>query len=82
MSFFDDTAADAPVRDVPQSVPRLALDTSGAANARMRQDVLRMSREELEDKFLRLNDENLNLKQRINKQDDKIKRSGANTCFY
>ncbi|XP_055011929.1 LOW QUALITY PROTEIN: protein fantom-like [Boleophthalmus pectinirostris] len=74
MSFFDDTAADAPVRDVPQSVPRLALDTSGAANARMRQDVLRMSREELEDKFLRLNDENLNLKQRINKQDDKIKR--------
>ncbi|KAJ0029070.1 hypothetical protein NQD34_004067 [Periophthalmus magnuspinnatus] len=74
MSFFDDTAADAPVRDVPLNVPRLTLDTSGAANARVRQDVLRMSREELEDKFLRLNDENLNLKQHINKQDDKIKR--------
>uniref|UniRef100_A0A3B4BBU3 C2 domain-containing protein n=1 Tax=Periophthalmus magnuspinnatus TaxID=409849 RepID=A0A3B4BBU3_9GOBI len=69
MSFFDDTAADAPVRDVPLNVPRLTL-----ANARVRQDVLRMSREELEDKFLRLNDENLNLKQHINKQDDKIKR--------
>uniref|UniRef100_A0A3B4BDK6 C2 domain-containing protein n=1 Tax=Periophthalmus magnuspinnatus TaxID=409849 RepID=A0A3B4BDK6_9GOBI len=65
MSFFDDTAADAPVRDVPLNVPRLTL---------VRQDVLRMSREELEDKFLRLNDENLNLKQHINKQDDKIKR--------
>uniref|UniRef100_A0A8C6T9J8 RPGRIP1 like n=1 Tax=Neogobius melanostomus TaxID=47308 RepID=A0A8C6T9J8_9GOBI len=49
-------------------------DTSGNANARVRQDVLRMTREELEDKFLRLNDENLNLKQHINKQDDKMKK--------
>ncbi|KAK7891766.1 hypothetical protein WMY93_023729 [Mugilogobius chulae] len=74
MLYFDDTAADVPVRDTSLDVPRLTLDTSGAANARVRQDVLRMSREELEDKFLRLNDENLNLKQHINKQDDKIKK--------
>uniref|UniRef100_A0A3B4BEU8 C2 domain-containing protein n=1 Tax=Periophthalmus magnuspinnatus TaxID=409849 RepID=A0A3B4BEU8_9GOBI len=73
MSFFDDTAADAPVRDVPLNVPRLTLGLSQPSML-LRQDVLRMSREELEDKFLRLNDENLNLKQHINKQDDKIKR--------
>uniref|UniRef100_A0AAV2L1C1 Uncharacterized protein n=1 Tax=Knipowitschia caucasica TaxID=637954 RepID=A0AAV2L1C1_KNICA len=74
MSFLDDTATDVPVRDLSPNVPRLTLDTSSGANTRVRQDVQRMSREELEDKFLRLNDENLNLKQHINNQDDKIKK--------
>ncbi|XP_072291626.1 protein fantom [Eucyclogobius newberryi] len=74
MSCFDDTAADVPVKDISLDLPRLALGISGAANVRARQDVVRMSREQLEDKFLRLNDENLSLKQRINKQDEKMKK--------
>lgn len=43
-------------------------------NARARQDISRVSREELEDRFLRLHDETLLLKQHIHKQDDKIKK--------
>lgn len=74
MSLFDDTAADFPVRDITLNLPRSVVDTSGNANARVRQDILRMTREELEDRFLRLNDENLHFKQHINKQDDKIKK--------
>jgi len=33
-----------------------------------------MSREELEDRYLRLNEETLQLKQHIHKQDEKIKK--------
>lgn len=36
--------------------------------------VSRISREELEDRFLRLHDENMLLKQHARKQEDKIKR--------
>lgn len=39
-----------------------------------RQAVSRISREELEDRFLRLHDENILLKQHARKQEDKIKR--------
>lgn len=45
-----------------------------AQNARARQAILRVSREELEDRFLRLHEENLLLKQHTHKQEDKIKR--------
>lgn len=43
-------------------------------NVRTRQDILRVSREELEDRFLRLHEETLHLKQHIHQQDDKIKK--------
>lgn len=43
-------------------------------NVRTRQDISRVSREELEDRFLRLHEETLHLKQHIHKQDDKIKK--------
>uniref|UniRef100_A0A3B5BFW4 RPGRIP1 like n=1 Tax=Stegastes partitus TaxID=144197 RepID=A0A3B5BFW4_9TELE len=46
-------------------------------HARARQDISRVSREELEDRFLRLNEETLVLKQHIHKQDDKIKKLGT-----
>ncbi|KAG9341962.1 hypothetical protein JZ751_018279, partial [Albula glossodonta] len=45
-----------------------------AQNARERQAVSRVSREDLEDRFLRLHEENLLLKQHTHKQEDKIKR--------
>lgn len=43
-------------------------------NARSRQDVSRVSREELEDRFLCLQEENVFLKEHANIQDDKIKK--------
>ncbi len=43
-------------------------------NVRERQYVSKFSREELEDKFLRLHEENLTLKQHTCKQEDKIRR--------
>lgn len=43
-------------------------------DARLRPDIARMSRKELEDRFLQLYDESLLLKQHIHKQDDKIKK--------
>lgn len=43
-------------------------------NARNRQDVSRVSREELEDRFLYLQEENVHLKEHANIQDDKIKK--------
>ncbi|KAI3371040.1 hypothetical protein L3Q82_023522, partial [Scortum barcoo] len=55
----------------------LPTDSSVYQNARARQDISRVSREELEDRFLRLHEENLQLKQHIHKQDDKIKKLGT-----
>lgn len=52
----------------------LLTDPFGYQNARACQDISRASREELEDRFLRLHEENLLLKQQIHKQDDKIKK--------
>nr|XP_020504543.1 protein fantom [Labrus bergylta] len=79
-TLLDDTAADMPVRDVTVNLSRLPAaphDPSLYQNARMRQDISRVSREELEDRFLRLNEETLLLKQHVNKQDDKIKKLGT-----
>uniref|UniRef100_A0A671N2E9 C2 domain-containing protein n=1 Tax=Sinocyclocheilus anshuiensis TaxID=1608454 RepID=A0A671N2E9_9TELE len=72
----DETAGDIPVKDI-------TVNPSGAAtlpeallshNIRERQNVSKFSKEELEDKFLRLQDENLTLKQHACKQEDKIRR--------
>lgn len=52
----------------------LFLESVLSQNARERQNVSKFSREELEDKFLRLQDENLTLKQHTCKQEDKIRR--------
>ncbi|XP_007228260.3 protein fantom isoform X1 [Astyanax mexicanus] len=72
ISLLDESAEEVPVRDQP-------LNPSGACmleshNARARQAVAKVSREELEDRYLRLQDENLLLKQHTHKQEDKIKR--------
>ena len=48
-------------------------------NARGRQDFSRVPREELEDRFLRQHEDNLQLKQHIHKQDDKIKKWDTHT---
>ncbi|XP_068452620.1 protein fantom isoform X2 [Clinocottus analis] len=72
-SGLDETAADVPVRDVPYHLA----DPSANQIARARQDVSRLSREELEDRFLRVHDETLVLKQRIHKQEDTIKKLGT-----
>ena len=49
-------------------------ETSTTRTMKSRQAVSRISREELEDRFLRLHDENIVLKQHARKQEDKIKR--------
>lgn len=43
-------------------------------NARARKAVAKISREDLEDRYLRMQEENLLLKQHSHKQEDKIKR--------
>uniref|UniRef100_A0A674MG23 RPGRIP1 like n=1 Tax=Takifugu rubripes TaxID=31033 RepID=A0A674MG23_TAKRU len=70
MSNHDETAADVPVRDT-------AVPMSTLQNARSRQDVSRVSREELEDRFLYLQEENVHLKEHANIQDEKIKKLGT-----
>ncbi|XP_064016455.1 protein fantom isoform X2 [Pogoniulus pusillus] len=72
----DETVGDLPVRDVgltPAGNGGIQ-EPSMTQNAKARQAVSRISREELEDKFLRLRDENILLKQHANKQEDKIRR--------
>uniref|UniRef100_A0A665UMS9 C2 domain-containing protein n=1 Tax=Echeneis naucrates TaxID=173247 RepID=A0A665UMS9_ECHNA len=65
-AVLDETAADVPVRDPnPVCMSRSAADIS------------RVSREDLEDRFLRLHEETLLLKQHIHKQNDKIKKLGT-----
>ncbi|XP_059848808.1 protein fantom isoform X1 [Hypanus sabinus] len=72
----DETAGDLPVKDVGMSLAGTGTvqDLFGTQNTRARQAVSRISREELEDRFLRFHDENLLLKQHARKQEDKIKR--------
>ncbi|XP_042196383.1 protein fantom isoform X13 [Callorhinchus milii] len=72
----DETAGDLPVKDVGLCLAGIGglQESSAAQNARARQAVSRISREELEDRFLRLHDENFLLKQHARKQEDKIKR--------
>ncbi|CAL8358463.1 unnamed protein product [Lota lota] len=76
-TFADETAADMPVKDITLTLSHFApgpQDTSVGQNGRARQDIARVSREELEDRYLRLHDENLLLKQNNNTQEDKVKR--------
>ncbi|NXX50675.1 FTM protein, partial [Tricholaema leucomelas] len=72
----DETVGDLPVRDVGLTVAGNGgiQESSTTQYAKARQAVSRISREELEDKFLRLRDENILLKQHANKQEDKIRR--------
>ncbi|KAM8861872.1 protein fantom [Synchiropus picturatus] len=81
----DETAADEPVRDFPVArlVPSnrlpvpLASDFLNIQNTRAKQDASRMTRDDLEDRYLRLVDETLLLKQQVNQRDDKIKKLGT-----
>ncbi|XP_051485535.1 protein fantom isoform X2 [Apus apus] len=71
----DETVGDLPVRDVGLTLAGIkGLQEPATQNVRARQAVSRISREELEDRFLRLRDENILLKQHANKQEEKIKR--------
>ncbi|XP_017295330.1 protein fantom isoform X2 [Kryptolebias marmoratus] len=74
---LDETAADIPVRDTTVHPSQLAVapqDQSTCQNVRTRHDISKVSREELEDRFLRLHEETLQLKQHVHKQDDKIRK--------
>lgn len=72
----DETVGDLPVRDVGLTLAGIGglQESSTTHNVRARQSVSRIGREELEDRFLRLRDENILLKQHANKQEEKIKR--------
>ncbi|NWU88647.1 FTM protein, partial [Upupa epops] len=73
---IDETLVDLPVRDVgltPNKSGGLQ-ESSPVQHVRARQAVSRISRSELEDRFLRLHDDHILLKQHANKQEDKIKR--------
>uniref|UniRef100_A0A3Q2VCY0 RPGRIP1 like n=2 Tax=Haplochromis burtoni TaxID=8153 RepID=A0A3Q2VCY0_HAPBU len=73
----DETAADVPVKDVTVDLSRLTPappESSTYQHTRARLDISRVSREELEDRFLRLQEETLQLKQHSHKRDDLIKK--------
>uniref|UniRef100_A0AAA9SGV0 Protein fantom n=1 Tax=Bos taurus TaxID=9913 RepID=A0AAA9SGV0_BOVIN len=72
----DETAGDLPVKDIGLNLFGMGglQETSTTRTMKSRQAVSRISREELEDRFLRLHDENILLKQHARKQEDKIKR--------
>ncbi|OCT84240.1 hypothetical protein XELAEV_18022384mg [Xenopus laevis] len=72
----DETAADLPVRDLGPVATGNAPIQDGISfqSVKERQALSRISREELEDRYLRIHDENLLLKQHAHKQEDKIKR--------
>uniref|UniRef100_A0A3P9IYQ3 RPGRIP1 like n=1 Tax=Oryzias latipes TaxID=8090 RepID=A0A3P9IYQ3_ORYLA len=79
-SLLDETADDAPVKEVAAQQPRLPAverDLAGNRHAWAPQDVSRVSRDELEDRFFRLHEETLQLKQQIHKQDEKIRKLGT-----
>ncbi|XP_030907867.1 protein fantom isoform X3 [Melopsittacus undulatus] len=71
----DETVGDLPVRDVGLTPAGTeGLQESTTRNVKARQAVSRISRKELEDRFLCVCDENILLKQHANKQEEKIKR--------
>ncbi|KAM5263740.1 protein fantom isoform 2-T2 [Ctenodactylus gundi] len=72
----DETAGDLPVKDTGLNLFGVGGLQEASATRIMKpcQAVSRVSREELEDRFLRLHDENILLKQHARKQEDKIKR--------
>ena len=67
--FLETIFSDAAINDLG-----IFSETSTARTMKTRQAVSRVSREELEDRFLRLHDENILLKQHARNQADKIKR--------
>ncbi|XP_040184669.1 protein fantom isoform X2 [Rana temporaria] len=69
----DETAADLPVRDV-ESSPSGIQDYVSPQKVKARRAVSRITRQELEDRYLQMYDENFLLKQQGRKQEDKIKR--------
>ncbi|XP_070618022.1 protein fantom isoform X2 [Erythrolamprus reginae] len=69
----DETSEDLPVRDVGLNLGGHSESSTGQ-NVKARQIVSRIHREELEDRYLRLHEENILLKQHARKQEDKIKR--------
>uniref|UniRef100_A0A8C8YYV7 Protein fantom n=1 Tax=Prolemur simus TaxID=1328070 RepID=A0A8C8YYV7_PROSS len=71
----DETAGDLPVKDIGLNLFGMGgLQETSTKTMKSHQAVSRVSREELEDRFLRLHDENILLKQHARKQEDKIKR--------
>ncbi|KAI7811597.1 protein fantom [Triplophysa rosa] len=76
MFAHDETAGDIPVKDITLLNPNGAILSESllSQNARERQNVSKLSREELEDKYLRMQEETLVLKQHTCKQEDKIRR--------
>lgn len=72
----DETAGDLPVKDIGLNLLRMEglQEASTTRTMKSRQAVSRISREDLEDRFLRLHEENILLKQHARKQEDKIKR--------
>lgn len=78
----DDTAADEPVRDVPlarlgpSDAPPVPADVWNH-QTRAKHDASRWTRDDLEDRYLRLAEETLLLKQQVNQRDDKIKKLGT-----
>ncbi|XP_069072418.1 protein fantom isoform X1 [Pleurodeles waltl] len=72
----DETSGDVPVRDVGLYLAGIGglQESSSAQHVRARQTVSKVSREDLEDRFLRMHDENMLLKQHARNQEDKIKR--------
>ncbi|XP_053256073.1 protein fantom isoform X2 [Podarcis raffonei] len=69
----DETSEDLPVRDIGLNLIGLQ-EPSVVLNVKARHGISRISREELEDRYFRLHEENLLLKQHAHKQEDKIKR--------
>ncbi|XP_055047592.2 protein fantom [Misgurnus anguillicaudatus] len=71
----DETAGDIPVKDITFNPNGATLpDSLLSQNARERQNVSKLSRDELEDRYLRMQEENLALKQHTCKQEDNIRR--------
>ncbi|XP_029952065.1 protein fantom [Salarias fasciatus] len=73
-SVLDETAADQPVRDFMVNLSRLTDPPAAPPAGRGRQDVSQLSRVELEDRFLRQQDETLLLRQQLNDREDKIRK--------
>nr|XP_054497677.1 protein fantom-like isoform X1 [Agelaius phoeniceus] len=72
----DETVGNLAMRDTvltPAGIEGLQ-ESSSTQNVKARQVISRISREELEDRFLRLSDDHILLKQYANKQEEKIKR--------
>ncbi|KAM4614074.1 protein fantom [Discoglossus pictus] len=71
----DETAADLPEKDLGPILSGIGgMNETSSQSAKSRQAVSRISRQELEDRYLRINDENLLLKVHARNQEDKIKR--------